>query len=96
MAQGDRAPYRGHYYEMFNGRFRVDCLGIIEGNAGRFRCPMSERGDTLEEAKANLDMKIKQECVPDFEIEEWVERPYCPCTSGHHIGSTCGVCGQKG
>lgn len=94
--KSDRAPYRGHYYQTYTERFRVDCLGIMEGNAGRFRCPMTEYGDTLEEAKANLNKKIEKECVLDFRIEEWVERSYCPCTSGHHIGSTCGVCGQKG
>jgi len=91
----NRVPYRGHYYETYKGSYRVDCLGVMKGNAGRYRCPMTEYGPTLKEAKENLNKQIKEECVPDFSIEEWVERDYCPCTSGHHIGSTCRVCGQK-
>ena len=87
------------YYHTAHDTYRVQVHGICptEGTDwGGYNAELSSSGTTLDEAKANLEALCKKECVPGFKIDEWKEHEYCPLVYNHHIGSTCGCCGQHG
>jgi len=94
----DQGSFIARYFEKANGHYRAHVHGICptEGNDwGGFSLELSATGETLEKAQENLEALCKEKCVPGFRIKGWREQEYCPVAFGHHIGQTCGVCGQK-
>jgi hypothetical protein len=87
------------YYETVSGTYLVQVPGICptEGTDwGGFTLTITATGKTLEEAKVALEDQCKIDCVPGFKIHAWKEAEYCPRVHSHHIGQTCGCCGQHG
>jgi hypothetical protein len=91
-------PRKGRLFETAGRHFMARSMVVCPTKGtdwGGYNIEFRVIGDTEEKAKAKLEDKIKAECVEGCYISEWVKDNYCPSMHNHHIGSTCGVCGQK-
>lgn len=92
-------PRKGRLWETVKGSFMARAMVVCPTKGtdwGGYNIEFKVIGDTEEEAKVTLEAKIKAECVEGCYISEWVEDIYCPNVHHHHLGSTCGSCGQEG